>query len=290
MGAIGNYWKYIRRPKGYEVQLLQSLADSTSIALENVSLFEQLENSLRDARSARDEIARQLALRDEFISVAAHELKTPLTPLLIQAQIFKKIVGKETNREQLLASGFKKFSEVNLRQLDELNQLIENLLDVSRIQFNQFSFNPVTQVDLAEILQEMVKFYQMTHQVEIHTMIDPPLTGCWDPIRLKQLFRSLISNAISYGLKKPITICASRVGEKVRIEVEDQGIGISTSDQARVFQRYERATSLKSFGGMGLGLFIAREIVNAHDGKIWIESELNQGTRILVELPFLANS
>lgn len=294
IGAIGTYWQHTRRPTINEVQLLQSLADSTSIALENVSLFQQLEASLQDARSARDEIARQLSLRDEFISIAAHELKTPLTPLLIQAHYFDQVISKEKEKEKEkrspLVSSLEKYSEVNLRQLGDLDHLVENLLDVSRIRLNRFPYQPTPDVDLAELIQEVVQSYQLVSAIQIQTVIDPPLIGEWDSIRLKQLLRNLISNAINYGLQKPILIRAFKTGDRVKVSVEDQGIGISPADQIRVFQRYERATSIRSFGGMGLGLYISKQIVSAHGGTIWIESELNHGTRVHVELPLVRAS
>ena len=285
IGAIGNYWGRTRKPEPYEVQLLQSLADSTSIALENVQLFRNQQESLADARSARDEIARQLDLRDEFISIVAHELKTPLTPLMIKSRYLDKLISKGNFRNHPLEEDLNKYALVTQRQIGDLAKLIDDLLDVSKIRLDQFRLSLVSDVDLGILIREVVEQYQPLTQSKIETVLDPPLKGNWDPLRLSQLLRNLLSNAISYGLGKPISIRAFCKDGLVRLVVEDGGVGISLENQQRIFNRFERATSIKSFGGMGLGLFISKEIIEAHRGKIWVESRPNEGSQFFVELP-----
>ena len=119
---------------------------------------------------------------------------------------------------------------------------------------------------------------------------DSPPCGRWDRLRLEQVFGNLLSNAIKYGGGHPIEVAVSRNGNghTAKLEVTDHGIGISAEDQARLFNRFERAVSIESFGGLGLGLYITRQIVTAHGGTIRVESQPGAGATFVVELPLEA--
>jgi signal transduction histidine kinase len=286
VAAIGNYWAKTRRPEPFEVRLLQSLADSASIAMENVQLYGDLQASLSDARAARDEIARQLGLRDEFISVTAHELKTPLTPLVIQAQIIQKLVGQGEFEGHPRATEVRRFAEVTHRQATDLSQLIEELLEVSRIRLGHFEVRPTEGVEPAKIIEGLVEQFSLISPSRITAELTPGLRGTWDPLRLRQLLQNLLANAVAYGKGQPIAVRTSLRDGLARFEVEDEGIGVPEADRTRIFERFERATSIQSFGGMGLGLFICREIVRAHGGKIRVENTYTgRGARFVAELP-----
>ncbi len=288
LGAIGNYWARKRVPKPHEIRLLQTLADSTSVAMENAQLYGNLQDSLREERLAKDEIARQLELRDEFVSVAAHELKTPLTPLKLQSEIFRRLLTGNQFAGHPRESDLRRYSEIIGRQVTDLAQLVEGLLEVSRIRLGRFQVAKTPAVDLAALIREVVEHFQPLSRGVIVARVEEPLIGTWDQVRLRELLQNLVSNAISYGKEKPISIKAVRTeGEipGVRIEVEDQGIGVPLADRERIFGRFERATSIRSFGGMGLGLFVAREIVHAHGGTIRVEGEEGMGALFIVELP-----
>ncbi|MCM2278144.1 MAG: HAMP domain-containing histidine kinase [Oligoflexia bacterium] len=290
IGAIGTYWARRFRASPRQVKLLQALADSTSIALENLTLYSDLSRSLAETRSARDELARQLHLRDEFISICAHELKTPLTPLTLQIQFLHRLLlsGPPAGapQEDAVKSGIRKFLAISNRQISDFSKLIDNLLDASRINLGHFNFSLQNDVNLSAIIRKVIAEYQAAGFNELKASISENLRGRWDPLRLEQAMRNLISNAVKYGEKKPIEISAApdRDGQ-VRVIVKDHGFGIAKEDQERIFNRFERAASMRRYGGVGLGLYITREIVQGLGGTIHVESERNQGAAFVMRLP-----
>lgn len=272
IGAIGNYWSDFHMATEEEVRLLGLLANSTSIAMENVSLYSDLE--------------RQLQHRDEFLSIAAHEIKTPITPLDLRIQQIQKIITdhEEINGEKRLK--LKKFADISRKQISDIIRLMDNFLDVSRIRLDRFNHSPEKDTNLNEIILKLVEQYRSSHDVEISSHLALEARGMWDPVKLQQLIHNFLSNAIRYGEGKPIEVYLLEKDKgKVRIAVKDHGPGIAKKDQEKIFQRFERGNSSVNYGGMGLGLFVARQIVKAHGGTIWIESVKGEGTTFWVELP-----
>jgi signal transduction histidine kinase len=148
-------------------------------------------------------------------------------------------------------------------------------------------------VDLAELAPEVVdrlrsQWETARSPTTVRTAGAAP-RGAWDRLRIEQVISNLLSNAIKYGAGSPIEIVVSVAGDVARLEVHDHGVGISADDQARLFNRFERVGSIKSFGGLGLGLYVARQIVSAHHGTIRVESEPSVGTTFVVELPRAAD-
>jgi signal transduction histidine kinase len=285
IGAIGNYWASHHKASDEEIHLLQSLADSTSIALENVQLLSDLKKSLDETKKARDQIEHQLTLRDEFISITAHELNTPLTSLSIQFQFLKKLL--QTGEFEILPQKeiLKKIIDSCENRVLDFNKLISNFLDLSRIRLGKMVFQLDEEVDLSEITEKIISEYQLMSGNLIKKNIPSGIKGKWDRLCLEQVIRNLISNAVKFGEKKLITVTTSSQGIQAIITVEDHGIGISEEDQDRIFDRFERAVSLKNYGGMGLGLYISREIIHGHGGRIHVKSSPSKGSRFVVELP-----
>lgn len=289
IAAIGTYWKRTRKASPQEVSLLQALADSTSIALENIQLYADLRKSLDETRAARDGLARQLNLRDEFISVSAHELKTPLTPLMIQIQFLQRIIKSDKFSEHPLKQELEKTTNNANYQVCEFSKRIDDLLDVSRIRLGQFTFNLQDGANFGEIVRKVVGEYELVAPKQIHLDISGKLTGTWDPWRLEQAIRNLVSNAVRYGEKRPINVSVHGNDENMEVKVMDHGFGIAKKDQERIFDRFERATSIMSYGGLGLGLFITRQIIRSHGGQIRVESEPGSGSTFIIELPRFPN-
>jgi signal transduction histidine kinase len=267
-----------------------SKGDLEELACEVSLRRHELEKSLDDARRARDEVHRLLHLRDEFISVASHELRTPLTPMCIQTQMLTRAMS--TSPETVKTEKIQRYLEMCNRQLETLVRLIETLLDVSRIQLGSFSLRTEPGVDLGEVARDGVSRYRAQWEaacapVTLRADSRPPC-GRWDRLRLEQVFGNLLSNAIKYGGGHPIEVAVSRNGHTAKLAVTDHGIGISAEDQARLFNRFERAVSIESFGGLGLGLYITRQIVVAHGGTIRVESQPGAGATFVVELPLEA--
>jgi signal transduction histidine kinase len=233
----------------------------------------------------RQEQARQaVRVRDEFLSVASHELKTPLTSLKLQVQgmIEMPPTVADAAEAKRIASSF----ALTERQVRRLERLINNLLDVSRIAIGRFMLQ-VEEVDLAAMVRDVAaQFAAEIARAGATLTLDLPETavGRWDPLRLEQVVVNLLSNAIKYGEGKPIDITVQVDALYARILVRDRGIGVARIDQDRIFERFERAVSV-NYGGLGLGLFITREIVQAHAGTIRIDSTLGQGSTFLVEIP-----
>ncbi len=245
---------------------------------------EEVRQELVYEKLARGESERALHLRDEFISIAAHELKTPLTALKIQVQLLKRFFP-ETD-----TPGSGKFLKLVLDSQDNVDRfakLVDDLLDVSRVSAGRLVVEK-TEDDLVETVRRVAARYQAElERSKCLLQLDLPdsLVGLWDPSRIEQLLVNLLSNAMKYGAGKPVEISITRVGASALIRVRDHGIGIAKEDQARIFDRFERAVSMKKFGGLGLGLFIAQQISAAHGGTLRVESELDQGSCFIVELP-----
>jgi signal transduction histidine kinase len=248
--------------------MAEELARRVAGALENASLY-------RDAQSA-------VRMRDEFLSVASHELKTPLTSLKLQHGLIDRALTGEA-REKVgprLATA--------VRQVQRLAALVDNLLDVSRLSLGRLSLEP-TEVDLGQAVRDAVeRMEEVFSQAGCTVRVDVPgpLTGRWDSLRLDQVLVNLLTNAAKYGAGRPVAVEARAEGdEAVRLWVRDEGIGIDEKDLPRLFGRFERAVSDRHYGGLGLGLFISRQIVDAMGGSIEVESRPGVGSTFTVRLP-----
>jgi signal transduction histidine kinase len=244
----------------------------------------------RKQHEVRELLERHTAaarVRDEFISIASHELKTPLTSLKLQTQI----------NERRIASGdltafdpvrTRKLIESTSRQVDRLTRLVEDMLDISRINLGKFHLN-IEDFDLAEMVVETAERTRPQAEAagcEITVNVGESIIGCWDRFRVEQIVTNLLSNAIRYCPRLPIKISVTRDGPLAVVVVRDQGPGIAAENQERIFERFERAVNAEGIGGgMGLGLYICRQIAQAHGGSIRVESVLGQGSSFILSLP-----
>jgi signal transduction histidine kinase len=168
-----------------------------------------------------------------------------------------------------------------------LTRLVERLLDVSRIRAGRLELEP-EQLDLARLASTVVEQQREAAAragCPITVSAPNPVFGNWDRMRMEQVLDNLIGNAVKYGSGQPIEVQVEGVGEDALVVVQDHGIGIEPGDYGRIFDRFERAVSRKHFSGLGVGLWICRQIVTAHKGKIELESAIGQGSRFLVRLP-----
>ena len=267
--AIGILWLYIHDPKrrvygDEDLPFVRDLAGRVALAVDNVRLFDDAQSAIR--------------VRDEFLTVASHELKTPLTPLKLQ-------LGRL--RHEPLAESAAQKVVVCERQVDRLTRLVSQLLDVSRISVARLNLEP-EEIDLGRLVEDVASDLAYDFQRSgSATRLDlaKGVTGLWDPLRLSQVVSNLVSNAIKYGQGKPIEITVTGDAHAARLTVEDHGIGIGAADQARIFDRFERAVSVRHYGGFGLGLWIAHQVVAASGGTIVVTSEVNRGSRFVMDLP-----
>jgi two-component system CheB/CheR fusion protein len=239
-------------------------------------------------RERTQELELALSSRDEFLSIASHELKTPLTGLKLQLQIAQRTFA---SRKQGPDGPYSGTFDRALRQTWALEQLIEDLLDISRIQTGRFEIDP-SEVDVAALVEEIaVRFSEQLAQAgsELELHLDRALTARWDLRRMSQVLANLVSNAIKYAPQTPITISTQRLDGHAQIVVEDKGPGIPEDKQESIFERFERAGASPNIGGLGLGLFITRQIVEAHEGAIRVESKPGHGAKFIIELPLVVS-
>jgi signal transduction histidine kinase len=164
-----------------------------------------------------------------------------------------------------------------------LTGLVDRLLDVSRISAGKLVLDLET-LDLAEVARDVAgRFSGAESRITIDA--SAAIHGRWDRLRVEQVITNLLSNAVTYGEERPVAITVRRVGEHAEIVVRDQGIGIAPEALGRIFERFERAASGRQYGGLGLGLWIVRQLVEAMDGSISVESDLGRGATFTVQLP-----
>jgi PAS domain S-box-containing protein len=262
-------------PKRYlpaDLALLMDLARRAALALDNARLYAEAQESIR--------------AREEFLSVASHELRTPVTSLQLAVQSVIKLL--ETGQLLIAPPEFiGSVLEAANRQSRRLEKLVEDLLDVSRISAGRLELSRAD-VDLGDVVAEVVA--QMRDEAaaaecELSIDLQSGVQGKWDRLRLEQVATNLLSNAIKYGAGHPVHVAVEGDGGHARLCVRDHGIGIAEDMHARIFERFERAVPARNYGGLGLGLYIARRIVEAHGGHIAVASESGQGATFTVLLP-----
>lgn len=255
----------------WDLRLAEDLARRVAISVDNARLFQE-------AREA-------VQARDEFLSVASHELKTPLTPLRLKLQAMRKEARNAASAAE--AARMVAHLDVAERQVAKLNRLIESLLDVSRISAGKLDLE-LEDVDLTEVVREVAgRFEPEAAQVgsEVRVVAPRPVRGRWDRMRLEQIVTNLLTNALKYGAGKPVALDVRTNGGHAHLSVRDEGIGIDSHNLSRIFDRFERAVSERHYGGLGLGLYITRQIVEALGGHISVESTPGVGSMFVVTLP-----
>ena len=250
-------------------------------------MAEQMVASQTELAERNEELERAVAARETFMAIASHELRTPLTPLRLTVDGLKARLSAGAVDERRLGRGL----DLMGRQVDRLEMLVEQLLDVSWLRAGHFSLAP-TPFDLARLVDHVVERYRQRSAIPLIELEceGRPLEGHWDPDRLEQLLTQLIDNAIRYSpLHTPIQVSLSGHDGEVELRVADQGIGIPPDTLPYLFQLFQRGANASPthFGGLGLGLYICREIVERHGGRIWAESEgPDCGSTFCVVLPW----
>jgi signal transduction histidine kinase len=269
-----------------EVAMLQQKATQLEFEVqERARAQQQLSEALEAERTARQEAEAALRIRDEFVSIAAHELKTPLTSLIGRAQLAQRRVQA---REQIDRDTVGRLIESVVGQADKLSRLISQLLDVSRLRGGKLTIERET-VDLVELINESINSVHVStnsHTISIETPETMIIEA--DPIRMEQVIINLINNAVKYsppGSKVTVSLDWPE-HNAIEISVQDEGPGIPAADRGQIFDRFYQAGNQSVHnGGMGLGLYICREIVELHGGDVLAEFPDHGGTRIVVRLP-----
>ena len=256
-----------------DLALVQLLADQAAVVLESRALIDEAARV-----QAQEEAAK---LKEDFVSAAAHDLKTPLTTLLGQAQILELRFG----RDPALAEHQPAIARI-AREARRLSGLVEDLLDASRVEEGQLDVRREP-IDVAEVVRHVAGRARTGHE-RIVVDATERLPGAFDRRRIEQLVDNLIENGLKYsGPDSPIEVRAWREDGAVHITVRDHGIGIPAADLTQVFERFRRGSNVdaRRYAGIGLGLYICRGIAEEHGGRIWVDSTVGQGSTFHVLLP-----
>jgi PAS domain S-box-containing protein len=231
-----------------------------------------------------DDLRLAIRARDDFLSIASHELKTPLTSLQLQIASLQRLTR---DAKPVPPAVLQPKVDVIVRQGERLGSLVDSLLDVTRLTSGQLSLQR-EEVELGSVVKESLA---RTEEVlrrsgsSVSVKAEGTVVGRWDRLRLEAVADNLLSNALKYGKGKPIEVTLERTDARARLSVTDHGIGIPPEEQARIFQRFERAVPEHHYGGLGIGLWMTRQIVEAHGGTIQVASAEGKGSTFTVELP-----
>ncbi len=248
-------------------------------------LHEDLQYSQERHSALLDELRGAIRVRDDFLSVASHELRTPITTLGLQIDGLFRMMQQQV--PQTLQETLSRRLGVTRRQIDRLASLVGALIDVSRITSGRLQLSKQL-ADLVEVIRLVLERFgddALRGGSSLRFERQGPVWGNFDVSRVDQVITNLLSNAIRYGRGKPIVVGAVGVGESARFWVEDRGIGIPPEHLNRIFQQYERAAPSTSYAGLGLGLWISRQLVEAMGGTITVRSQVDAGSVFTVEIP-----
>lgn len=247
------------------------------IASSVASLLER--KALMEARADLESIQKQMRLQDDFVSTISHELRTPLGFIKGYSTSLLREDTKWDEKTQ------REFLAIIDDEADRLTHLIENMLESARMQSKtlQFKFQPLRIDAIVRDVATRVRTHHPELKIDIETDATPPILG--DSVRLSQVFENLFSNATKYAPDSPLAIKLTQTDKKIRVSFSDCGPGIPEDFIPFIFERFYRVPGEKSITGTGLGLYICKQIILAHHGKIWAESVLDKGTTIFIELP-----
>lgn len=251
----------------------------------------QLKEIIQKEREARKEAEEAIRARDEFLQIATHELKTPLTTIILRIQ---STLDSILNQSLANFSGEKLVSSLNIahEQTRRLQRLIKDLLNFSLITTGKLELE-LKEDDLTAAVKSVVTRFEDHLAIagsSLKVEANEEIKGLWDQVRLDQAISNLLTNSIKYGEGSPIEISIKKDGDKAKITIADKGIGIDPSVQKTIFERFKRGTTDGKFQGLGVGLFIVKQIVEAHGGKVYVKSKLGEGSKFTIELPIIKSN
>ncbi len=270
--AIGTVCVFDQKKRKWTEEEIAILQEITNSFLTEIELRRALH--LSDLESKK---------KEEFLSIASHELNTPLSVLILQTQTAEKKIEngsfKEADQKKLFASFH--------RQFDRLQILVAEMLDLSRINSGQFTIRPgpCTLNHIVDDVLNTFSFQLTASETTVSFKADSVLSGVWDSFRIEQVLTNLISNVLKYAPGKPVNIHLRKDGGEVLLSVQDSGAGISPEDQEKVFLPFERLTSAASIKGLGVGLYISKKIMDTHKGDLRVSSKSGEGTTFTLVLP-----
>jgi c-di-GMP phosphodiesterase len=269
----------------------RGLSYGLSCVATDITERKRAEEALRREREAAERERRlqeAVEVRDQFLTIASHELRTPLTALELQVGSIQRLARSSPEvpvDERILSK-----CDLMVRQVERLTVLIDGLVDVGRMASGRVELHPEA-LELGALVRGVLARAESAIRrsgSEVILTSGAPVVGTWDRGRLETAVSSLVSNAVKFGAGKPVDVVVESTGTRASVTVRDRGIGISPDDQRRIFERFERAVSVRHYGGFGVGLWLARQAVEAHGGTIHVRSEDGAGSEFRIELPLEA--
>jgi signal transduction histidine kinase len=265
VGALTLAAPHHRKYTQTDLELAEELGCRIALCIDNARLHQRAQEALH--------------ARDEFLSIASHEIRGPITSLHLAVQMLRE--------GRIPAEAHASILELIERESRRLSSLVEELLDVGRIRAGTLRFE-FEEVDLGDIVRNVSSRIglELARAGSALTLdLEGQVRGMWDRLRLDQVVTNLLSNAIKFGLGKPISVSLSTRNDCAVLVVSDQGMGMAADVQARIFQPFERGVPVRHYGGLGLGLYIVKTLVDGLGGHIGVESTLGVGSKFTVELP-----
>ncbi|MFP5385819.1 MAG: ATP-binding protein [Bacteriovoracia bacterium] len=267
----------------------QIVISKVRIFLELYSQKVMLQQKLRKIEETETNLKKALRSRDEFLSICSHELKTPLTSLKMQIQIINRLRDKKGDGVAFSVENMVKFLGQADRSVERIIHLVNDMLDISRVTTGRLSLN-LEKVELdklaGEVIDRLSTFMEMA-ECNVTLKVEKKVAGLWDKFRIEQVITNLLTNAAKYAPGSPVVVRVYEDGQYGAIDVQDFGPGISKEDQGKIFERFERVSNADSITGLGLGLYISRQISELHHGKLTVQSEPGNGTTFTLKLPLL---
>jgi signal transduction histidine kinase len=255
-----------------ELALAEELVRRVGLALDNARLFRKAQQALK--------------ARDEFLSMASHDLRSPLNSLRMQLQAVRKDMQQDAGTPCCPKKMAARVESME-RQTDRMLHMMDALMDITQMTAGRLELRR-QELDLVGLVREAVATLDeelRQSRVEIRVHAEGAVEGAWDRLRLEQVVDNLLSNAVKYGRGQPVDLTVSTEGNMAKLVVRDQGVGIAPEDQERLFERFERVCFDRDVTGYGVGLWIVRRVVEAHGGSITVESRLGEGASFTVQLP-----
>ena len=283
-GAVDLLYKPLdpRAVKG-KVQVFVALYEAREAMRRQV---EALETAQQKQAATQAQLERALLMRDEFMSMVSHEMRTPLNTLYLETQL-RKMQLERGNMAAFGAEQLQRMVARDDRQIQSIIRLIDDMLDVSRIRSGKLSLRPGW-VELSGLLRRVV--HDLTPQANtagtsITLEAGTPVSGWWDDFRIEQIVVNLLTNAMRYGCQQPVSVTLTVEQDWARVDVRDCGPGIAPENQAKIFEPYERGVGSDAPAGLGLGLYISRQLAEVHEGSLTLHSKPGEGSVFSLTLP-----
>ena len=253
------------------------------VVLSKVRVFRELDQQKQLIKIQMEQLTTALKTREEFMSIASHELKTPITSLKLQLQLARRGLGGADDQTQKMM----KVVDTSLRQVEKISRLIDELLDVSRIQAGKLRIN-LEEIDFSKVVMDTVSAFRpqlKSADCDLTVDVDENVMACVDAFRAEQVIINLLTNVTKYAAGTPVLVSLKTQNGKAVLTVKDGGEGVPADKLDLIFDRFERIDSPRVVNGLGLGLYIVKKIMDGHAGTIELQSELGKGATFIARFP-----